>query len=210
MEPETSTDSPNVSQGDNAAINAPPRKQLSLMLLGSERSGTSFVQATLNKYYGISEGNESHWVIHGWRTVQQGNIQTQADQERFIKNIFAGWYFASKVYFHNIFFNHKDFVQEGPFDYPKFVQQVFQHIVDENGDTMVLNKTTTYCQNMAAVDEIFDSPAVMHIIRDGRDVAQQDGGSLMLHALIVVGWLITFATAYLLDWKKKAFRSRQA
>ena len=49
----------------DAGTTLPREKRLSLMLLGSERSGTSFIQATLNKYYGISDGNEFHWVIHG-------------------------------------------------------------------------------------------------------------------------------------------------
>ena len=103
--------------------------------------------------------------------MAKGRIRTSPDQEKFIKNIFAGWHFASKVHYHDIFFNYKDFVQDGPFDYPLFENQVLRHIADTNGDTMVLNKTTTYCQNMAAVDEIFDRTAVVHIIRDGRDVA---------------------------------------
>ena len=73
--------------------------------------------------------------------------------------------------YHSVFFDYHDFVQDAPFDFSRFVRAIFQHIADTKEKDRVLNKTCLYCLNMDIVDAVYDSPAVVHIIRDGRDVA---------------------------------------
>ena len=141
-----------------------------LLFLGSERSGTTFVQETLNKFYPVSQGNESDWVISAWRKAQNLNIATTEDQLRFMKLIFSDWYFANKANYHQVYFDYRQFVQSETFDYTKFVEAVFRHIADAEQNQWVLNKTCLFSEHMPIVDEIFDRPKVINLVRDGRDV----------------------------------------
>ena len=53
-----------------------------LFFLGSERSGTTFVQETLNKFYDVSQGNETQWVVENWakaRSSRQSQCRVEAD-----------------------------------------------------------------------------------------------------------------------------------
>lgn len=141
-----------------------------LLLLGSERSGTTFVQETLNTFYPVSQGNESQWVIHAWHRANKQNISTTDDQLGFLKSVFADWYFANKANYHQVFFDSRQFLQQGNFDFPKFVEQVFRHIAESEKNQWVLNKTCIYCEHMPVVDRVFHCPKVIHLVRDGRDV----------------------------------------
>lgn len=141
---------------------------LALLLLGCERSGTTFVMETLSRYYQVAYGNESPWVVEKWAEGKQ--LSDVVAQERFLKSIFGNWYFANKANYHGIFFDYKQFRQEGRFDYPLFVDQVFRYMAAEENAKWVLNKTCDFCENMPIVDEVFYQPRVVHLIRDGRDV----------------------------------------
>ncbi len=147
------------------------RQSCVLLLLASERSGTTFVQETLSKFYPVCEGNESQWVVTAWRKYSRRRISTIAEQERFIKWVFSDWYFANKANYHEIYFDYRQFVQGAPFDYPAFVEQVFRHIANVEQSKWVLNKTCKFCECMDIVDQVFDLPRVVHLVRDGRDVA---------------------------------------
>ena len=141
-----------------------------LLFLGSERSGTTFVQETLNKFYPVSQGNESQWVISAWHKALSQKIKTVADQERFIKAVFADWYFANKANYHQVYFDYSQFIQSEPFNFPRFVEQVFRHIANVEQNQWVLNKTCMFCEHMDIVDEVFRRPKVINLVRDGRDV----------------------------------------
>ncbi len=142
-----------------------------LFFLGCERSGTTFVQETLNEHYSIAEGNESKWVLSGYRKSRDAATWSRREQERFIQSMLSDWYFANMANYHAVFFDYRDFVQDGGFDFAQFVRGIFQHIADTKGKDRVLNKTCLYCCHMDIVDAVYGNPPVVHIIRDGRDVA---------------------------------------
>lgn len=152
-----------------AERSAPPRGGV-LLFLGSERSGTTLVQNTLVRHYDVAPGNESQWVIRAWRRLRGRPLRSRRAQERFLRWIFADWYFANQANYHGVHFDHEAFIQEGDFAYPQFVRQVFGHIAASHGRRWVLNKTCVYCRNIPVVEEVFDRPRVAHLVRDGRDV----------------------------------------
>ena len=142
-----------------------------LLFLGCERSGTTFVQETLEKFYPVSPGNESQWAVEAWERAHGFDPHDRGKQIDFIKSVLAGWYFANKANYHQVYFDYKKFIQEPPFDYGRFVEAIFSHIAETDDNKWVLNKTCMFCENMAVVDKVFDKPRVVHIVRDGRDVA---------------------------------------
>jgi hypothetical protein len=142
-----------------------------LFFLGCERSGTTLVQETFTAHYDVASGNESQWVVRHWPRVRDGQVTTREQQRRFLKAVFSDWYFANQANYHHTYFNYEDFLQDGPFDYRRFVDDVFRHIAHAKAKRWVINKTCDFIVNMRAVDEIFDRPKIVYVIRDGRDVA---------------------------------------
>jgi hypothetical protein len=158
------------SEAQSSSAGAQPKSPV-LLLLGCERSGTTFAQETLNRFYGVAEGNESQWVVPGWNRVRRDPPQTPRQQEQFIKSIFADWYFADKANYHQVYFDYHQFLQQDGFSFPRFVDQVFGHIAAVKNTRWALNKTCLFCEHMETVDQVFHQPRVVHLVRDGRDVA---------------------------------------
>ena len=155
-----------------ATATTAPTKHSSCVLffLGSERSGTTFVQETFNEFYPVSQANESPWVVRYWKRAHGGQIRDQNRQRALLKRIFADWYFANQANYHQVYFDLEDFVQDGPFRYQVFVEAVFRHIATARGNRWAINKTCSFVEHMEIVDEVFRCPKIVHIVRDGRDV----------------------------------------
>lgn len=146
-------------------------EQNSLFFLGCERSGTTFVMQTLCRHYDVAPGNEPGWVVQAYRVWKKEQPKTEAEQRRFLRDVFSYWYFATKANYHNVIFREEDFIQSGGLDYRRFVREVFQSMARQLGKKYILNKTCMYCEAMSEVDEVFDRPRIVYIVRDGRDVA---------------------------------------
>ena len=141
-----------------------------LFLLGCERSGTTFVQESLKRWYDSADGNESEWVYKFYHPRKRIRLDSPEAQTRFVRSVFRDFYFANMANYHEVFFNAADFLQPGAFDYKQFVHDVFRHVARSKGKPWVLNKTCGFCRHMDILDELFDRPKVVHLLRDGRDV----------------------------------------
>ena len=141
-----------------------------LFFLGCERSGTTFVLETFMAHYDVAPGNESPWVVRGLCATRARPPTTRRQQKRFLRSIFSDWYFANQANYHQVYFEPDQFLQNGRFDYRQFVEDVFRHIARSKGRRWVMNKTCRFIVHMDAVDEVFNRPRIVYIVRDGRDV----------------------------------------
>ncbi len=171
-----------------------------LLYLGCERSGTTFVSETLNRFYDVAHGNEPGWVVSKWRELQRDPalLSTRVAQTRWIRELFTDWWFANMANYYQVYFNVDDFVQDGPFDYRKFVSQIFEHIGLRQRKRWVINKACAYCDDMEAIDQVYGDPHVVHIVRDGRDVA--------ISLMRVAAWGPTSAFGAAELWKRRVDR----
>jgi hypothetical protein len=151
-----------------------------VLIIGCERSGTTFLVETLVRFYDFPKMIETPWMISYWKKYRHQVFSTVEKQERLLKKIFSRISYKKTEAFHKIKFNPKNFLQEGNFDLKRFLHQHHTYLSQVQGKSWCLNKTCQFAKEMEIVDEIFDDPRFLYIIRDGRDVA--------LSLLKVHGW----------------------
>lgn len=144
-------------------------KQNILMLIGSPRSGTSLLRATLNilpSIYIAPEGGFAHFLYGEYKEFHISQL------DLFLEDLYK----TKKFEFWNLQIGElKDHLTAAsPDNYFKLISEIYRcKALSENKSDFIYlgDKNNYYIEHLLEVNEIFRSPKFVWIVRDGRDVA---------------------------------------
>lgn len=144
-----------------------------VIILGHARSGTSILGDLLRKYFRISFGPESQFLIRMYKHLPRyGDLTQEKNLSRLLHDVlqercFQRW---EKKFGYSLdqkeIFNR---IQEP--SYKGVVYAVFDYLALCGGMQRWGDKTPIYTMHLDIIQELFPASKYIHIVRDGRDVA---------------------------------------
>lgn len=123
-----------------------------LLIVGAERSGTTWLQRMFLSHPGVVGGQESEFFLRF--TPAMGSVKRgQQVNERLVG---LGWYWKEE-----------DFYEEIRQLWEETFQPLFENRRDVN---LLVEKTPSHCIHMAAIKDVLPKAKFIHIIRDSRAV----------------------------------------
>ncbi len=149
------------------------RELLPVHVIGHGRSGTSILCILMRKYFQISFGTESQFIVRYYRQLgKYGDLKKDENLKRLVDNISEERFFRRSQKFNNFkldpqqFYNDvKERTYRGVLD-AAFLQLARHQKMERWGD-----KTPEYVHNLHVLKELYPDAQYIHIVRDGRDVA---------------------------------------
>lgn len=144
-----------------------------VIILGHARSGTSILGDLLRKYFQISFGPESQFLIRFHKKVPKyGELAQEKNLARLLRDIlqercFERW---RNKFGYTLDEDHIFESIEEP-SYKGVVYAVFRHLAQCGGMQRWGDKTPIYSWHLDVIRELFPNSPYIHIVRDGRDVA---------------------------------------
>lgn len=133
------------------------------------RSGTTLLRAMFDAHPQLAIPHESHFVIQfaGRRGVfeRAGGF----DVERFTRELFRHWAFRrwdlpeDEV--------RRAYAAAPPADFPAAIRGLYAAFAGHRGKTRYADKTPSYVLHVDALGSLFPEAKIIHLLRDGRDVA---------------------------------------
>ena len=137
--------------------------------IGAARSGTTLLRAMVDAHPDIAIPPESWFITELASQRQRYETRPVFDVERFARDLLA----------HDRFVRWR--VEEGdlcaalydaaPRDYPSAIRAVFSFWAARQGKPRYGDKTPSYTTELALLAALFPEACILHLIRDGRDVA---------------------------------------
>ena len=139
-----------------------------LFLLGAPRSGTRMLGRLLDGHPEIAVVHEARFVP-GWFVHRRGVTADGYATRELVERLVA---------FER--FEHLGVAPEDverliagdePVPYAAFVSRLFDLVAHARGKRLVADKSPRYVRNIPTLHELFPSAKILHLVRDGRDVA---------------------------------------
>ncbi|NIU02305.1 MAG: hypothetical protein GWN01_15800, partial [Nitrosopumilaceae archaeon] len=146
--------------------NSPP-----IFIIGSQRSGTSFLFRLIQNYLQIGFGRDNGHFIRLMRLLPYyGDLKDEANMRKLLHDILAIPEFKKR--FRGLKINVDDFIdnleEKG---YPEVVRRFYSEWAFHKNMTRWGGKTPDYSLHAPQLHQLFPDAKFIHIIRDGRDVA---------------------------------------
>ena len=147
------------------------------MLIGHGSSGTSILAMVMRKYLQICFGTETQFVINYYRRLPRyGDLSETANMRRLLKDVLSERFFVRSKKFgfeadeEDICSRIEQPTLRGLID-AIFASFCVQSEMDRWGD-----KSPEYTYDLDVLGELFPDAKYIHIVRDGRDVANSTAG----------------------------------
>jgi hypothetical protein len=182
-----------VSGGDDRARLAPePRRPAFPFLVGAPRSGLSLVQAICDSHPLMAVPPETGIILS---LAPDG--RAPFDSRRFLDGLyddpgFRRWKLPRAVV-------ELSFTARPPATYADAVRRVYGMCAERRGKQRYGDKNADHVLRLTALDALFPEARIVHVIRDGRDVAA---------SILELGWARTIEEAAL-QWRLQVQRARQ-
>ena len=144
-----------------------------LVIVGSGRSGTTYLQEVLCRSLGIAYGPEPKFVVSYLRKIGHfGDLEQEINLRRLVETICREPYFEYIEKWHKFRLTPDDILNEvrEP-TYKSVVLAIFQAFANNRNMTRLGYKDPTDVRYISEIAELFPSARFIHILRDGRDVA---------------------------------------
>jgi hypothetical protein len=141
-----------------------------LFIVGCPRSGTTLLQRLLDGHAQLAITPETHWIPRWFRGKQGKGITPDGRvSKKLLRKLSAHPRFAELgVTPHRDHFRIKD---TGRVSYARFVSSLFDLYGKQQGKPLVGDKTPGYAREVSTLHALWPSAKIVHVIRDGRDVA---------------------------------------
>lgn len=164
-------------------------------IVGCGRSGTTLLRAMLDTHPDLAIFNESYFVS---RTLERRKRYERGGS-------FDTPLFLEHVRTYSSFIRHglseervrMSFEQDPPADYAEAVRRIFEIYAESKGKPLYGSKTGEHVWQLPVLAELFPEARFIHLIRDGRDVAQ---------ALVGAAWGPSSLGHAALFWDKRVRR----
>jgi len=148
-----------------------------IFIVGCPRSGTTLLQWVLKSHPRISfPSGESGFFIRFYRNIREyGDLSHVENVERLLRDIWA----TKPQYLEKMFLGFKfdpvkfsiHFCQQGWDSYPEIINGLYLENAKVEAKIRWGDKTPFYVLHLEKILDMFPTAQVIHVIRDGRDVA---------------------------------------
>jgi sulfotransferase family protein len=139
-----------------------------LFVLGAPRSGTRMLGRLLDGHPDIAVIHEARFVP-GWFVHRRGVTADGHATPELVERLVAFERFEQLgVAPEDV---ERLLARNGPVHYASFVSELFDLVGRARGKPLVADKSPRYVRNVPTLHELFPSARILHLVRDGRDVA---------------------------------------
>ena len=166
-----------------------------VFVLGHSRSGTSLVCRLLLDNLGVNFGTESQFIVRYHRKLAQyGDLRDDNRLRQMIGDISRERFFArTRQNFGFVLDVDRAARAVSDRTYSGALRSIFEQFAASQGHTRWGDKTPEYCRHLPVIRELFPDAHFLHVVRDGRDVAQ---------SIFKTGFGPKNAYEAALDWKR--------
>ena len=176
-----------------------------LMIVGSPRSGTTFLTRMINRFLDIHVARDAGIFLRFQRELPAyGPLEVEANMRRLIDHLYRDTIFQTRFVERGLRLSQSE-LWEAVTDrtFTGLVRQVFVETARSHGKRFWGNKKPSYALHLAETEAIFPGAKVVHIVRDGRDVVLSMRNAS--HLLVEKNWY--FAAR---DWRDHVLLARRA
>lgn len=138
-------------------------KPIPIFIVGSPRSGTTFLRDLLNSHPHLAIPNETHFIPKLYLAYGEPQSLTE------VKKIFQ--WIEKTSYFRRFQIELKSDDLNNCQTFSDIIYLIFNAYAQKQGKKRWADKTPTYLNHMQLLLKIFPNAKFIHLIRDGRDVA---------------------------------------
>lgn len=166
-------------------------------VVGAQRSGTTMLRLMLNRHSRLCVPFESVFIPHFYRRLTEfDNLEQIANMQRLLDEIAADpWVIKGKL-----IPDKTGVLARMPHNYPELVDAIFSTLASSQGKTRWGDKTPTYVEDIDVLWDMFPGCRIVHLVRDGRDVAQ---------SLRLLSWGSRNLLKTASDWRWKVMLGRK-
>lgn len=187
------------SHGEHAVDGEKMRDQheAPFFVVGAQRSGTTMLRLMLNQHSELCVPFESVFIPAFYRRLNEyGDLRAQESMERLLDDIIADpWVQKAKLVP-----DRQAVLAQEPVDYAGLVDAIFGAYAQAQGKSRWGDKTPGYVEDLDLINRLFPECRVIHLVRDGRDVALSLAG---------VSWGSRDLIKNAADWRWKAVLGRK-
>jgi len=146
--------------------NKPP-----IFIVGCQRSGTSFLYRAMSEVLDIGIGRDNTLFLNLYRGIAQyGDLSQDENLWKLLSEIEASPVFKKR--FKGLHINNEDFIDAlEKREYPDIVRSIYAYWALKQGKTRWGGKTPDYTAQLTPLARLLPDVKIIHVVRDGRDVA---------------------------------------
>jgi len=155
---------------DRATIHAIQEKP-PVFIIGCQRSGTSFLFKVLGEILDIGFGRDNTLFLQYYNSLSKyGDLREDGNLLTLLDDIARSPVFRKR--FKKLPINSEDFLScLTDREYPAIVRNIYAYWALEKGKGRWGGKTPDYSGKLTQLQQLFPDVRIIHIVRDGRDVA---------------------------------------
>jgi hypothetical protein len=182
----------------------PSARKAPLFIIGSPRSGTTFLTRMVNRFLDIHVARDAGVFLRFHRMLAHyGDLGNRTNMRRLVGDMYRDYFFRSRFLERGLTLSADELIDTLPQrDYRTLVDRILMETARSHGKTSWGNKKPSYSMGGGDLDAIFPTARFVHIIRDGRDVALSMRNAT--HLLLEQNWY--FAAK---DWKEHVLGGRE-
>lgn len=150
---------------------ASEEKYSPFFIVGSPRSGTTLLQTLLDAHPSLAIPPESHVFDHFYElTGSYGDLRTPEALERFAADLLQD----ERIKRWGLAMGPQEFCRgiQAPVSFRKILERLFTLYAEKEGKSRWGDKTPEHTLFLSAVLQTFPEARFIHLVRDGRDVAE--------------------------------------
>lgn len=142
-----------------------------LFIIGSQRSGTSFLYRVLSEILDIKFGRDNTFFLRLFQSIHQyGDLKQDKNLRKLLHDISQSAVFKKR--FPGLEIDSNDFLNcLETREYPDIIRTIYAFWALKHGKTSWGGKTPDYTGHIESLTQLFPDVKIIHIVRDGRDVA---------------------------------------
>jgi len=175
-----------------------------LFIIGSPRSGTTFLTRMVNRFLDIHVARDAGVFLRFYRMLPlYGELAIRSNRRRLIADLYRDYFFRTRFLERGFTLDADELCDAVPQPtYRALVDYVLIETARSHGKSGWGNKKPSYSLEAADADAVFPTAKFVHIIRDGRDVALSMRNAT--HLLLEQNWY--FAAR---DWREHVLGGRE-
>ncbi len=144
------------------------RDEPPFFIVGCQRSGTTMLRLMLNAHPRLGIPFESHFIPQFSRLIDRyGDLRARDNLARLLDDI-SNHRFVERG---GLIQDHEAVLDASEPSYAGLVDAIFSHAVARSGKARWGDKTPQYVTEIDVLRDLFPDCKVIHVVRDGRDVA---------------------------------------